>query len=88
MQVYQHVQAVGSAPRPAVFQMAEAFLADSALFVLQHVVIDRHPHMVKPEPGDKSDVFRGDEAVKMLLVKCSELGDPSSQIDSFLKTGK
>ena len=44
--------------------------------------------MVKPEACDKSNIIRGDKPVKMLLIEFCKLGNPSSQIDTFLKTGK
>ena len=88
MQIDQHLKAVIRAPLPAHLQIPETvFFRRSVLFLKKHVV-HRDPDMIKSERCDIFDVISGDESVKMLFAVSIKLGDPSSEIDAFLKTFK
>ena len=88
VQVDEHVQLVGLAPAEAVSQIVEAGFQCVARFILQHVVVHRHPDVVKAQACDVGNVLFCDKRAEVIMVILGKLGNPAAQIDALLESCK
>ena len=68
MQVDEHMQAVFTAPCKAVSQVAEAGFQDVAVLILQNIVVNGEPDMVKAETGNIGNILPGNKCAEVIVV--------------------
>ena len=85
MQVQDHIQAVSPAAGDSPLQMAVPGFPRRGVLILQQVVIHREADMIRAPGADHSEIFFPDK-IPVPLFGIITLGEPSAQIDPFLKT--